>query len=474
MVRTVVRRRHLKRMLRVAVLAFLFLLVTVGQWPVDASAGDYVVVDTGQNKFYDNVREIASPKASDSYYGQDAQFRGNQPRYVLDTDGSTVYDDNTGLTWQRSPDTNGDGAITKTDKLDHGEAIAYCEQINTASFGGYNDWRLPAIKELYSLIDFRGTDPNPTATDTFGLTPFIDTSYFKFAYGDTSAGERIIDSQYASSTVYVDRTDDKLFGVNFADGRIKGYDSTMPGGMAKTFFVQCVRGNTQYGVNNFVDNGDLTVTDRATGLMWSKEDSGDGMSWQDALALVQQMNKERYLGYSDWRLPNAKELQSVVDYTRSPGTTSSAAIDPVFEATSIINEAGQTDYPFYWTSTTHASPQGGQEAVYVAFGRAMGYVGGAWVDVHGAGAQRSDPKSGSPSDYPIGRGPQGDAVRIYNYVRYVRGGDVTVVPEFSSGLIMPMLLTATLLLIVSVKEIVPRQTWDACPSKNCGEPGGTS
>jgi hypothetical protein len=58
--------------------------------------------------------------------------------------------------------------------------------------------------------------------------------------------------------------------------------------------------------------------------------------------------------------------------------------------------------------------------VYVSFGRAMGYMQNTWVDVHGAGAQRSDPKSGDPNDYPTGRGPQGDAIRIYNYIRLVR------------------------------------------------------
>ena len=55
----------------------------------------------------------------------------------------------------------------------------------------------------------------------------------------------------------------------------------------------------------------------------------------------------------------------------------------------------------------------------------MGYIAGSggWVDVHGAGAQRSDPKTGDPSQYPYGRGPQGDAIRIYNYVRLVRDAD---------------------------------------------------
>ena len=43
-----------------------------------------------------------------------------------------------------------------------------------------------------------------------------------------------------------------------------------------------------------------------------------------------------------------------------------------------------------------------------------------WMDVHGAGAQRSDQKSGDESNVPVGQGPQGDAQRINNYVRLVR------------------------------------------------------
>lgn len=435
---------------------------TIG-WAVDClwAAQSYTIVDTGQARCYDNRNEIAPPKPGEPFYGQDAQFRSHPPSYTLSADGLTVSDNNTGLTWQRSPDTDGDGILTRRDKLTLAQAVVFPAKLNAARFGGFADWRLPSIKELYSLFSARGTDPSGyRGTDTSGLTPFIDTKFFKFAYGDVASGERIIDSQYASSTLYVGRSvrgTGKLFGVNFADGRIKGYDLQMPGGSEKTFFVQCVRGNPGYGKNDFRDNADGTITDRATGLMWSKADSGKGMNWQDALAWVQESNARRFLGHNDWRLPSVKELQSIVDYTRCPDTTHTPAIDPMFGCTAITNEVGETDYPFYWSSTTHAGFHGGGAAMYVAFGRAAGWLparprGGGppeprggfeggpgpggpppeagpqgrgtgdyhFVDIHGAGAQRSDPKAGDPAMFPHGRGPQGDVIRIYNFVRLVR------------------------------------------------------
>jgi hypothetical protein len=387
----------------------------------------YCVVDTGQKCIFSDVGQLLqTPKPGGPFCGQDAQYQGPVPSYLPSVDGLTVYDKNTGLTWQRSPEVNADGVLNHNDKLTWDQARARPAALNAAKFGGYDDWRLPTIKELYSLIDFRGVDPSgPPGADTPNLRPFIDTRYFEFVYGQASFGERVIDSQYASSTVYVDKTwrgFEKIFGVNFADGRIKGYDRTMPGGGEKAFYVLCVRGNKNYGLNKFKDNGDRTITDEATGLMWSQEDNGKGLNWQQALAWAQAKNRENYLGHNDWRLPNAKELQSIVDYTRSPDTTQSAASDPVFTDTRITNEAGQEDYPCYWTGTTHGESLG-RAAIYVSFGRSLGFMGGAWRDVHGAGSQRSDPKAGDPANFPQGRGPQGDAIRIYNFVRLVRNVD---------------------------------------------------
>jgi len=393
----------------------------------------YPIVDTGQIIFYDDFDEIVTPDPGEPFYGQDAQFIGNQPDYTDNGDG-TITDNVTGLMWSKTCDTDGDGDIDYDDKMSYEEALASVSNVN---IGGYTDWRIPSIKEQYSLILFSGIDPSGYQGSTNDLVPFIDTNYFDFAYGDKSAGERIIDAQFATTTMYVSTTmngDETMFGVNFADGRIKGYPiAPMPGQTEdKQFYVYYVRGNSDYGTNDFEDNGNSTITDNATGLIWSINDSSEGLNWEEALDWIQLKNAENYLGYNDWRLPNVKELQSIIDYTRSPDTSNSAALDPIFDITSITNVGGETDYPYFWSGTTHANMENGSYGSYVSFGRGLGWMeqppfSGNYtlMDVHGAGCQRSDPKSGNPANWPYGHGPQGDVIRIYNYVRLVRNFDQT-------------------------------------------------
>jgi hypothetical protein len=385
----------------------------------ESSSQTYSIVDTGQTACYDNSGQIPCASSGSAFGGQDGNYQGATPAYTDNGDG-TVTDLNTGLMWQKDPG----------EKMTYEQAEAGAASLN---LGGYTDWRLPTIKELYSLILFDGRDVSG-CNGTCSVVPFIDTRYFDFSYGDTNSGERVIDSQFATSTKYVSTTmngADTMFGVNFADGRIKGYGTgPMPGqSTGKLFYVLYVRGNSNYGINSFVDNGNDTIADLSTGLIWMKSDSGTGVDWSGALAYCEANSTA---GYNDWRLPNAKELQSIVDYSRSPATTNSAAIDPVFYSTPLTAETGSADFPFYWTSTTHVASNGsGNFAVYISFGSAYGYMSAPnsnakqLMDVHGAGAQRSDPKTGNASEYPEGHGPQGDVVRINNYVRCVRGEKTT-------------------------------------------------
>jgi hypothetical protein len=408
----------------------------------------YTINDTGQTYCFDDSIGIECPDETGNYYGQDAQYERSPMSFQDNGDGTTT-DLNTGLMWTQDPG----------DKADYDDAIANVKGYDLA---GYDDWRVPTIKELYSLINFNGTDPSAeTGDDTSSITPFIDTDFFAFYFGDTENGERIIDSQWVTSSIYesdVMNGEECFFGVNFADGRIKCY----PTRAGKVYFAIYVRGNSDYGNNDLADNEDGTITDSATGLMWTQDGTGEGVTWQDALLYCEEMD---WAGYDDWRLPNAKELQSIVDYSRSPDTTDSPAIDPLFTVAMITNEANQEDYPFYWTGTTHISyPNRGQAGVYISFGRALGYMNGKWMDVHGAGAQRSDPKTGDPEDYPTGHGPQGDARRIYNYARCVRSDDVKIV----SGEVPPATQSPTDTQQAPQQdsgEEPPQEAIDACSGK---------
>jgi len=387
-------------------------------------ATTFTIPGTGQEHCWGTAPAgIACPAAGGSFSGQDAQYPTTAPRYTVHANG-IVTDEVTGLEWQ--------GEV--------GEKKTFAEAVAGAAgfdLGGYDDWRLPTIKELYSLIDFEGTDPSGCETlEGCAAVPYIDTAAFGFAYGDTAAGERVIDAQWVSSTEYVSTTMNgaaTVFGVNFADGRIKGYPKSDPqSGQEKRFFVRYVRGAAGYGEGDFSASGGV-VHDAETGLDWLQGDSGsfnvgdDGaLTWGEALAWCEGLV---WAGRSDWRLPNAKELQALVDYSRSPATTGSAAIAPAFDATPIVDEGGGANYGFYWASTSHLRlGNDGSQAVYVAFGEALGWMtpptGGDPVlrDVHGAGAQRSDPKLGDVADYPYGNGPQGDVIRIANLARCVRGG----------------------------------------------------
>ncbi|TET38439.1 MAG: DUF1566 domain-containing protein [Planctomycetota bacterium] len=363
----------------------------------------YTVTDTGQDRCYGNGKEIAYPKPGKDYYGQDAQYRINEPKYRDNKDG-TVTDLNTGLIWQKTPDFK---------KRNQDDAEKYCENLKLA---GKDDWRLPSIKELFSIADFRG--------NMHTRTPYIDTKVFDFKYPKSSEGERgrpgqrNMDAQYASSTRYLGITmgrDKSAFGFNFADGRIKSYP------LHATRYVRAVRGNPEYGKNRFKDNGDGTITDRATGLVWQKADSGKAMNWKDALAYA---GKLKLAGRDDWRLPSVKELQSIVDYSKAPDATDAGkrapAINPVFKLTKKES--------WFWSGTTHIE---NQFAYYVCFGQAFSARkrAGRQINAHGAGAVRSDPKEGDPKRWPDGLGPQADEIRIFNYVRCVRGGKVTLRSE---------------------------------------------
>ena len=263
-----------------------------------AIAGDYKLPDTGIDKCYDTGGQMTCPSSGRPFYGQDAQYYGPQLSY-RDNGNGTVSDLNTGLMWQAD-----DGYYKSK------EAQDYCEGLN---LGDYDDWRVPNISELFSIVKYGGAPP------------LIDTDYF---FGTNPS------SSYWSNTFVKSNYPNSVWIVYFRDGIVAW------NGYLASSFVRCVRGTSQ--IFSYESN-DKTVYDLVTGLNWQKADDGTERTWEKALEYCENLNLD---GQSNWRLPNVKELQSIVNYDRS-----SPSIDPVFEclsdtywSSSPLNEA------YAWTA----------------------------------------------------------------------------------------------------------------------------
>jgi len=83
----------------------------------------------------------------------------------------------------------------------------------------------------------------------------------------------------------------------------------------------------KYIDNDYVDNGDGTITDRTTDLMWQKAGSPDYMRYKNAKAYVENLNRDGFAGYRDWRLPTVDELKSLLTKEKQ---SNDLYIDPIF------------------------------------------------------------------------------------------------------------------------------------------------
>jgi len=98
-------------------------------------------------------------------------------------------------------------------------------------------------------------------------------------------------------------------------------------------------------VNDFVDNNDGTVTDKATGLMWQKSGSSSSLENRGAKEYIKRLNRKRFAGHSDWRMPTIEELASLIKKAKIKGVH----IDPVFD-----NKQSQS-----WCSDKRTESDGG-------------------------------------------------------------------------------------------------------------------
>jgi hypothetical protein len=330
-----------------------------------AEAGWTVPVpDTGQTTCYDvagNV--IICPSPGQALYGQDVNYNINPMSYTkLDGSGNAlastatewimVRDNVTGLIWEMkngkdgiknynnprdadntytwydsNPATNGGYAGTSGNGTDTEDFI---KALNDVHYGGYSDWRIPSVKELASIVNHSLLYPGPT----------IDSGYFPNTQG----------WYYWSSTTDVSSAAN-AWGVSFIDG----YDGSNV--KSSSGYVRAVRGgrgsldDASVAAGSYTVNGDGTVTDAFTGLMWQQAGSSNTMSWENALAYSESLATG---DFTDWRLPTIKELRSLVDYTH--------------DNPSINTKYFPNTSPFYWSSTTYEIDPGLSRGVDFLYG----------------------------------------------------------------------------------------------------------
>jgi hypothetical protein len=303
--------------------------------PVKEVSVDFRMPDTGQTLCYDDEgNQIPAPKKEETFYGQDGSFCINPMSFAklredskeLEDDAKwedgwrMVRDNNSGLVWEvKSPDQA--DVNYKSDRYSWDDAKAYIERLNNRGYGGFSDWRLPNREELRTIVNYNDT------------VPAVDLEYFP----------NVIPDFYWSSDPYA--ADPKMiWGIYFAYGCAICY-------LEKSqFFVRAVRGgyNRAFGDTSryaFKDNGDGTITDLNTGLMWKRDESPE-MNLADALKYCQEL---RLGGYDDWRLPNMKELATLIDLSFKDSTW--------FDKESFPNVRTKP-LGFYWSSSTFGATFG--------------------------------------------------------------------------------------------------------------------
>jgi hypothetical protein len=294
------------------------------------------------------------------------------PRFI-DNGNGTVTDHLTGLVWAKSPLSN-----LRT----WANALSYADSL---TLGGHDDWRLPNINELESLVNAQ--EPDQAAwLNTQGFSNVQPNYYW-------SSTTLTWDSNVAW---YAYMADGKIDYANYVKtnawytwpvraGRQDIPDAGSPANQWKTgqtgTYAPTDDGAFQMGMMipasfRFTDNGDGTITDDLTGLMWLKDTNCmethypgawpfGYANWQEAQDIITGINDGTYAncsaGYTDWRLPNRKELHSLADFSQSgPALPVGHPFDNV--------ESGPPGF-YYLTSTTRANSTGSFWGINIGNGK---------------------------------------------------------------------------------------------------------
>jgi hypothetical protein len=328
-------------------------VVRLRSQPADVTASDVKDMLTKYN-FYS--RSVGWNK---NFCNESGDFRND----LHDNLDGTVTDRATGLMWQK------DGALIYTTWSD---AKLYIERLNRERFAGYADWRLPTIEEFASLIEREpvnhGLYIDPIFTDRMwfwsidptgdpGIVWTVNFHYGSVYWLDVTQGQDVkaVRSLPSSAPVLKAKagfTRLRSEPEDLSDGDIEK--------MLKkySFYSKRLDWNKDFCnesgdfKNDLHDNGDGTITDRATGLMWQLDSALNYTTWDGAKAHIESLNEKEFAGYADWRLPTAAEFASLMEREKS---SNGLYIDPIFSNRMwfwTIDTRG-ADSGFVWTANFH-------------------------------------------------------------------------------------------------------------------------
>jgi len=336
-------------------IAALTLLLPAFAWATYPAA----VARTGQTICYDVSGNVITCAGT----GQDGDWLAGAPwpdfRFTVNSE--EVTDSLTGLVWAQNAnllgtvdadndtdDIAGDGAVTWQHALD------YVAKLNNENYLNHNDWRLPNVNELESLLNSQLFGPALPLNHPFTNVQLLHFYWSSTSYANNTGSAWFVDMNSGFVNYYYKTSNYYVWPVRAGQcGSLGNSVICLP----KTGQTLCYNtagatitcagtgqdGEIQAGVawpsQRFADNGE-TVTDSLTSLEWTKNANlGGYKTWQQALDYVKTLNTGNH---NDWRLPNERELRSLADYSK-------------------YNPALPQGYPFtnvqsslYWSSTSYA------------------------------------------------------------------------------------------------------------------------
>jgi hypothetical protein len=273
----------------------------------------------------------------------------------------TMTDNLTGLIWTKDAGTLPVGSCTGGRKTWQ-SGLDYVTCLNSNSYLGHNDWRLPNYNELRSLAHLGYDEESCGGAPCGGISSWLNSIGFSHVFmspywsSTTTAINTYaawgVDMYWGDAQNYPKT--DTYFIWPVRGGQHDSFDSIYPANIWKTgqtlSYAAGDDGDLRWGVTwpspRFHDNDNGTATDKLTGLIWLKNANCFGLrSWDQALSDSNSLSSGT-CGLSDgsnagdWRLPNRQEIESLIDFS---------GYDPALP----------TGHPFsglassqYWSSTT--------------------------------------------------------------------------------------------------------------------------